>query len=550
MDEPDIDLSAVFREDIFSSSHAIGPFRHIRLPDSEGQLMNPGDLQRHGLPAQIEVPTCDSAIEQKDDNTAAPGRAALLAAIVNSSRDAIIGMALEGTIVSWNWGAHRIYGYAPEEVIGRSFSVLVPLDRLDEFLDFLERVSKNEAFPAHETVHARKGGGHMSVFLSVSPIRNANGQVAGVSAISRELTEPNLREQELRRTNEKLLEMVGGLQQRNTVMSLVHELSALLGNCFSQEEAHTVLGETLPKLFPTVSGALFEWNADLKFLEASAAWGENSARENIFSSEECLAVRRGQTHEVVDPASPIRCPHLTRLPKSNSICTPLIAAGETLGVLSVSGPPYELSQPKDAQERLLTSRKRVVEMVAGHIAVTLANLKLRERLRAQSIRDPVTRLFNRRYLDETLPRELHRAERDMKCLSIIMCDFDRFKQFNDANGHAAGDNLLRSFGDLVLKTVRAGDIACRYGGDEFVFILLDTPFETAQRRADLLLREFRRAAIQHGDKFLDPGTLSMGVCSYPIHGSTAGQLLGLADEALYRAKAAAGNQVVLASASA
>ncbi|HEV2489092.1 MAG TPA: diguanylate cyclase [Candidatus Acidoferrales bacterium] len=542
-----MNTSDVTRLEPFASSRVVGPFRHVHLSDPDERLTTQLNQHIDRQPAQLETSMSGPRGKQIPNNLTAPGQAALLAAIVNSSRDAIIGMTLKGTIVSWNSGAESMYGYRPEEVIGRSFSLLVPLDRLDEFLGFLEQVLKNDPLACHETVHAGKGGGRIPVLLSASPIRNVNGEIAGLSAISRELIEPSPREQELRHTNEKLMELVRDLQQCNGEMNLVQELSTQLESSFSQDEAHTVMQGSLPRLFPAGSGAVFESNAELKFLEASVSWGEASLKEGIFSAEECLALRRGQTHEFMEPASPIRCPHFARAPQANSICIPLIAAGETLGVLSVTGRPYELSQPNDAQVRLLMTRKRIMEMVAGHIAMALANLKLRERLEAQSIRDPVTGLFNRRYLDETLPREFHRAERDRKCLSIIMCDFDHFKRFNDTNGHAAGDNLLRAFGDLMLRTVRAGDIACRYGGDEFVLILLDTPLEIAQRRAELLLREFRRVTIQHGDRFLDPGTLSMGVCNYPAHGSTGAQLLGAADEALYRAKAAAGDQVALAT---
>lgn len=143
-----------------------------------------------------------------------------------------------------------------------------------------------------------------------------------------------------------------------------------------------------------------------------------------------------------------------------------------------------------------------------------------------------------------MPRVIHRASRDGRNVAIIMCDLDRFKAFNDSYGHAAGDTLLRSFGDLVARIVRAGDIACRYGGDEFVLILLDTSPDTAERRAELMLREFRRIVIQYGDMFLNPGALSLGVSAFPARGNAAAALLRVADEALYRAKPQGGNRIV------
>lgn len=520
-------------------------FPHVHAVDGEDSAEGRFSLEDKERSKQITQDSrANMECRELQDGTA-PGRAALLAAAVNSSHDAIIAMSMSGAIVSWNGGAQRLYGYAPAEAIGKSFSFLVPLDRLDEFLQILNGAQHDDALPIRETVHVRKGGSQVRVLVSVSPIRNLQGAIAGISVISREVCEPSAGEQELRRRNEKLTEMVNNLQQRNSEMNLLQELSERLESCCSSNEVHPLLEKLLPKLFPTGSGTLFEWNAELKLLEAGMRWGEESSQEILFSSEECWAVRRGQPHEVVGPESHIRCPHLARTAQANTICAPLIVSGETLGLLSVRGSPYELSQPREVQERLSSARMRIVETTSRHIALTLANLKLRERLQAQSIRDPVTALFNRRYLDETLPREVHRASRDGKCFSIILCDIDHFKEFNDRYGHSAGDSLLHCFGTLVQKTVRAGDIACRYGGDEFVLMLLETPLETAKRRADLLQREFQRLTVPFGESSLGPGTLTLGVSSYPIHGVTASALLAAADRALYRGKAHGGNLAVV-----
>lgn len=535
-------ISALSHGDLLSLSDSYASFHHFHLADSKDWLQITSPVQA-GQQLQ-EMPQCSSTgiAQEKPPKSMSPGPPALLTAVVNSAQDAIIAMSTAGVIVSWNAGAEHLYGYSAEEAIGRSFCSLVPLNRLDEFLHFLDSAHKGESVPPSDTVHVRKGGSRASVFLSVSPIRNVEGLIAGVSAICREINEPSAREQELRRTNETLAEAVRNLQQQNSQMNLVQQLSVSLESCCHLDEAHSVLKRFLPRLFPACSGALFEWNAELDLLEASASWGEKALQETIFSSEECRAMRRGQPHEVVGANSPVRCPHLMQLTQANAICAPLNGSGETLGVLCVRGSPYELSQPSEVQVRLSESRKRVVETIAGHIALTLTNLRLRERLRAQSIRDPVTGLFNRRYLDETLPRELHRAARDRKCLSLIMCDIDRFKQFNDANGHIAGDNLLRLFGELVQKTVRAGDIACRYGGDEFVLLLLDTPWETAKHRAGLLQREFERLLVPVGEKSFRPGTLSVGISVHPEHGLTPSTLLEAADQALYRNKTARGSR--------
>ncbi|HLJ42462.1 MAG TPA: diguanylate cyclase [Candidatus Acidoferrales bacterium] len=468
-----------------------------------------------------------------------------LAQLVESCGDAIIGATLDGVIVSWNRGAARIYGYTQQEAVGCPLSLVLPSAHGSDLVHLIEHVAADRRTSPGETICLRKDGKEVSVLMSISPIRSPEGRIAGVSAIARETLGVTGEAAELRRANEELARIVRSLEQRTREMNLVQQLSTLLQTCLTAEEAHPVLEQSLAKLFSAGSGALFERNSSVNLLEASIKWGESRLAEAVFEPEECWALRRGHVHRVADPTTPLLCPHLSRVAPANSICAPLVASGETLGVLSVLGSPYELGQPKETQERILAERQQLTETVAGHIALALANLKLRESLRSQSIRDAVTGLFNRRYLDETLSREIHRASRDEKNLGLIMCDLDSFKSFNDTYGHAAGDSLLKAFGDLVGKVVRAGDIACRYGGDEFVLILMDASLETAKRRAELLEREFKRIVIRHGDMFLNPGSLSLGVSAYPAHGAGAAALLRVADEALYRAKAAGGNRVVL-----
>lgn len=467
-------------------------------------------------------------------------------AVIQSAEDAIICLTLDGMALSWNAAAERIFGYTTAEVTNRSFSLVVSPEDWPELLRDLIDVAAGTHVPPRRIACVHREGSFIAVSIALSPLRSAPGHVAGAGVIARPMDALPCEEHELHDANKQLSETVRNLEQRNREMNFVQQLSTLLQSCLTATEAHMVLDQSLPKLFPSATGALFEWNTSVNLLEATVKWGQPPLNDAVFSPEECWALRSGRVHRVADPSTPLLCPHLSRLSSANSICAPLVASGETLGVLTVQGGPYELGQPADLQQRLLATRQQLVETLAGHIALALANLRLRESLRAQSIRDPVSGLFNRRYLDETLPREIHRASRDARNLAIIMCDLDRFKSFNDSYGHAAGDTLLRSFGDLVARIVRAGDIACRYGGDEFVLILLDTSPDTAERRAELLLREFRRIVIQYGDMFLNPGALSLGVSAFPAHGTAAAALLRVADEALYRAKAEGGNRVAMA----
>jgi diguanylate cyclase (GGDEF)-like protein len=167
-------------------------------------------------------------------------------------------------------------------------------------------------------------------------------------------------------------------------------------------------------------------------------------------------------------------------------------------------------------------------------------------LREQSVRDYLTGLFNRRYMEETLERELLRAERRHLPLGIIMLDVDDLKTFNDTWGHAVGDEILRELGTLLFNQVRAEDIACRYGGDEFILILTDASRDVVLERADRICNVAQQLRLKVDGHNLAVATLSIGVAVFPEHGQTSAAILRAADTALYRAKQAGRNRVVVA----
>ena len=176
-----------------------------------------------------------------------------------------------------------------------------------------------------------------------------------------------------------------------------------------------------------------------------------------------------------------------------------------------------------------------------------ALLKSEALLREQSVRDHLTGLFNRRYMEETLERELLRASRKQLSLGIIMLDVDDFKRFNDTCGHAAGDAILRELGNLLLKQVRGEDIPCRYGGDEFLIVLPDASRAVTFERAELICEYAEQFHLQFEGQTLEAVTLSLGVAVFPENGSTSAAILKAADDALYRAKREGRGRVVVAN---
>jgi diguanylate cyclase (GGDEF)-like protein len=226
----------------------------------------------------------------------------------------------------------------------------------------------------------------------------------------------------------------------------------------------------------------------------------------------------------------------------------MMAQGEALGILNLQSADGTWSEGH--ADGSTGQIDQVAVAVAEHLALALANLRLRETLRTQSIRDPLTGLFNRRYMEESLEREFRRAERRGHPVGVIMLDLDHFNHFNNTFGHQAGDTLLQAFGELIKNQVRAEDIACRYGGEEFTLIMPEAPLGVTVDRAEHLLNQVREMRVAQRGRPLGAVTMSAGVAAYPEHGGTAEALIRAADMALYRAKGEGRDRAVVADPSA
>lgn len=329
------------------------------------------------------------------------------------------------------------------------------------------------------------------------------------------------------------------LERQGHETDLLTQLTGVLQVAHSVDEAGQVIGRTAGTLFPGSPGALYLYTESRSLLHAIASWGGHET-DDSFGPDECWAMRRGQTHLSQYGGLEPMCAHGAKS-GDRQFCVPLSAQGELLGILNLA---CSAAEAPSAAWQALASR------LADRLGLALGNLKLRESLKNMSIRDALTGLFNRRYLTETLEREFARAQRAGAPVAVIMIDVDHFKRFNDTFGHDAGDSVLRELGAFLRQSVRAEDIACRYGGEEFCLVLPQMHRDSARQRAEAIRTGAARIAITSDGRALGPVTLSLGVALFPEDGGDAASLLRASDEALYEAKRTGRDRVVVSSAKA
>jgi diguanylate cyclase (GGDEF)-like protein len=330
---------------------------------------------------------------------------------------------------------------------------------------------------------------------------------------------------------------LGDARQLAETLRRLSLLGEMLQSCREPDEAISVIERALPPLLPQMSGCLLLINASHNIVEARMHWGPRGGdlAEGSFAPDECWALRRSQAHPGFGEIAAPTCAHLVHagVTAGHTLCLPLSAQGQVLGVLSLVS---EQAFDPNSRELMLT--------VGDQLALAIANLRLQQSLREQSIRDPLTGLFNRRYLEASLPRELARAERRGSHVALLMLDLDHFKRYNDSHGHDAGDALLGQFGSTLSHLCRGEDIACRYGGEEFTVLLVDIDAESALVRAEAIRSATSRIELRHRGQRLPAPSVSIGI-AMSSQGILPDELKRAADQALYRAKREGRDRVVV-----
>ncbi|MEH6689996.1 MAG: diguanylate cyclase [Pseudorhizobium pelagicum] len=331
------------------------------------------------------------------------------------------------------------------------------------------------------------------------------------------------------------------VRERNEVAQL-NEASNFLQSCEDMAEISAVMGPFLQKMFPGHAGTIYTTAPSRNRLDLLSAWGEaDGDAPQHFAPQQCWGLRRGQVHmHSADDVSPC-CEHFCVDSKFEAtLCIPLSAHGETLGLLTLV---HDDAARQDKDEDI----RRRAEMVARQVGLTLSNIRLRESLRDQSIRDPMTKAYNRRHLEAVVEKEFARAERFKRPLSIAMLDIDHFKRYNDTHGHQAGDAALIAVSQHIQSSLRATDWLFRYGGEEFLILLSEADAADASTRLDAMRASISELGVMIDGVPLPHVTVSCGVAVLIAHGETFDELVAAADEALYEAKKSGRNQVKLAA---
>ena len=456
--------------------------------------------------------------------------------LFETTKDGILILdAVSGKITDVNPFLIGLLGYSYEEFIGKELWEIGPFkDAIASQTAFQELQQKK--YIRYEELPLETRLGEKVPVEFVSNVYDVNGKKV-IQCNIRDISERKRVKEKLHKANEELSALVVELQKHDTEMGLINRMDDLLQACKTQEEAYKVIALAVGKLFTGQSGGLAILHDSGQYLETFARWGDESLLESIFSLEDCWAMRRGQPHEVTDQQTSVICQHFIRPPKTGYLCLPLVVQGETLGL-------FYLDIPEGMTQKHVISWRKLTVTVSEGIKLSLSNLKLREIMREQATLDPLTGLFNRRYLNDTLPRELNYARRQNTKTSIAMLDIDHFKKFNDTFGHEAGDLMLHELGLVLSETNRKSDIACRFGGEEFVLVLLDSPQEASRQHLEMICMRVKELQIRNTEHLLGTMTLSVGIVEAPEADMTADELLNAADKAMYAAKNAGRDRVV------
>lgn len=445
----------------------------------------------------------------------------------------------EGRAVFANPAALSLTGYTLEELLAMSsddIDAIVYPDDWPMVLRYRQMRLRGEPAPPRYEFRAIRKDGSIRWVESFNVLIEYRGHTA-VQMTYIDITERKHAEERVKQINADLARSAAD-------MGRLTQMSSTLQQAPSPQAVIEAALPFLRDLFSEQSGVLYLVTANATTLEQVAVWNELRTMPARLDLDACGAMSKceEERYVLITPGAETDSkPCELQSDGLACCCVPLTREGTPLGVLHIRQLPHNPAPLHDQQILLAT-------MAADLIGLALSNIQLREHLQEQSIRDTLTGLYNRRYLNETLARELQHGMRYQQAVGIILMDIDHFKCINDTYGHQIGDAVLRLLGTFLQARTRRGDMVCRYGGEEMVLVLPNTPLEQAAAYAEQLRQSVQHLTGEYDGQPLPHVTVSLGVAASPGHGHSVDTLISAADQALYQAKAAGRNQTCVAEA--
>lgn len=449
--------------------------------------------------------------------------------ILQHTTDAIVMTDQDQNVLWVNHAFETLFGYRKEDFGGIIPPELLYCAETDSDVARQVVAAIRDRRPIQVEMQNRcKSGRTVWVEKRLMPLFDADGRHIHNMSISRDISERKAMEVQA-------AEMMEAEQQRQHERRLLSQISEWLYSAKSLDELLMVIKKSMQTLLPEAEGQLYIYSNSRDTLELMARWGDGEPHAHI-GAEDCWALRRGRAYSYGMKAIEFACGHVHD-DNSPYFCLPIIAHGETIGLLHLCFSAFDRTvMPRDYIETFMRQRWEVGLLCAEQISLAVANVQLRHELLDQSVRDPLTNLWNRRWFLDAAHKELHRARIKHLPVSLISLDVDHFKKFNDHHGHDAGDIVLREFGERMDATFRDDFQPCRIGGEEFVVLCPGISHEAAMNKAAEFLEQVARIEVQYGGARLPRITASAGVASFPEDGEQVLRLMKVADEALYAAK--------------
>ncbi|WP_238585896.1 sensor domain-containing diguanylate cyclase [Legionella nautarum] len=456
----------------------------------------------------------------------------------NTVENAPIGMAIispEGKFQHANRTMQEILGYTDEELKQKTILEATHKNDIAITRDAMHKLIKNELHISHmEKRFIQKDGNIIWAMVSASLIRDEQGNPINFIIQMKDVSDRIENEEKMRKLNEKTMSTLNELKLLEHDENLLNKLNRSLQICVKAEEAYPRILLIAEDMFPELSGGLSVYNKDTNQMDTVIQWGSEQIIPKHFFPMDCFAIREANINLVDDPKKSIPCSHYLTPPEGGYIGVPLMMQSELVGVI------HFLAK----KDKKLTQHEQDMATSFGNIIkLALANINLRASLSELSLHDALTNLYNRRYLNDILTRELIRIARDKRKLCVAMMDLDDFKKFNDTYSHLAGDQVLKTVGELLMKNFRGSDISFRFGGEEFVVVLLNTDLNNAFKKMEKFSEILRNTPIIYKDKRIPSITISIGLAEAPLHGAVLDDIIKAADHALYVAKQSGKDQV-------